>query len=122
MLRMAYERERQFCEDKAQMIEALSGEPMEQLLHGVTYDANGMGGSYGGMPRVGRSLLDGILDMHSDGDTDDDNGSEATDLADSDAEYQQQCVPDDEPVGEVAAVKAEVLQGGGAAMEVDAPA
>lgn len=118
LLRMAYERERRFCEDKIHRIEGNAGvDALDALLQGVTYDAQGMGGSYGGMPRMGRSLLDGIMDVDSDVDTDEDFGSEATDLADSDVELQSRSELQSRRRGEAEAAKveAEVAQAAAAA-------
>jgi hypothetical protein len=58
---MAYERERQVsCEDKHQMIEVPQGSLLEQLPHGVTHDANGMGGITGNVS-ASAQLADGWI-------------------------------------------------------------
>jgi hypothetical protein len=69
-----------FCEAK---LAALESGSTTTVMNGVTYEADGLGGSYGGLPQCGRSMLEGVLHFDSEVDTDDDVGSEATDLADS---------------------------------------
>ena len=79
MMSIALEDEHNRCEKNLALMKAGS----LPVMNAITYDTNGLGGSYGGMPRFGRSMLEGLLDFDSDVDTDLDVGSEATDLADS---------------------------------------
>ena len=85
-LKSNLQREVEFCERKCEDLRALVARdaPLTaDAMAGVTYDARGLGGTYGGMPRARPSMLDGVWNYRSDVDTEDDTGSEATDLADS---------------------------------------
>jgi hypothetical protein len=85
-LKSNLQRELELCDKRSKELQTLvkEGQPLtDSAMQGVTYGLNGLGGSYGGAPRARHSMLDGIWDHHSDVDTANDTGSEATDLADS---------------------------------------
>lgn len=85
-LKSGLQREVEFCERKCDDLRALVARdaPLTtDAMAGVTYDSRGLGGTYGGMPRARPSMLDGVWNCRSDVDTEDDTGSEATDLGDS---------------------------------------
>lgn len=83
LLRKALKDELDFCRGKLAQIEHNPAQLLtDTLLRGVTYDQNGLGGSYGGAPRSKGDMLHGLMCYDSE-DSELDNGSEATDLRDS---------------------------------------
>ena len=86
-LRAALQRELDLCERKQRALRSAlkhdsADAPLPSgALAGVTFDAHGRGGCYGGAPRARESMLDGIWDCDSGIDTALDTGSEATDPA-----------------------------------------
>lgn len=85
-LKVNLHRELEFCDKKTKDLEQMAKRKAnltEAVLMGVTYSRNGLGGSYGGMPRARQSMLDGVWDYRSDVETEFETGSEVTDLADS---------------------------------------
>jgi hypothetical protein len=86
VLKVNLRRELEFCDRKCGEMRQLikREEPLTDIvMAGVTYDAHGLGGTYGGIPRARQSMLDGIWNHRSDVETEEDTGSEATDLGDS---------------------------------------
>jgi hypothetical protein len=85
-LKVNLQRELEFCDRKCGELRQLikhEAPLTDVVMAGVTYDRRGLGGTYGGIPRARQSMLDGIWNHRSDVETEEDTGSEATDLGDS---------------------------------------